>query len=122
MANTSELTSVSSQETYLPKAKQSSTEKLEVYSRGARGSECLSSTKWLTHCCKLIYRIPTVSRAGDGGGSDDVYLPRVRPDEGQPRGRRCQQPLTVWGATRQSTRLTALNKMIECHVSCGRVK
>ena len=82
MANTSDMTYVSSQGTYLPKAKQSSTEKLEVYSKGARGSECLNSTKWLTHCCKLIYRISTVSRAGDDGGSDDVYLTRVRPDEG----------------------------------------
>ena len=82
MANTSELTYVSAQRTYLRKATKSSTEKLEVYSKGARGSEFLSSTKWLTHYSKLNYRTTTVSRASDGGGSDDVYLPRVRPDEG----------------------------------------
>ena len=95
MANTSELTYVSSQGTYLPKATKSSTEKLEVSFKGARGSECLNSTKLLAHYCKLNYITTKVSRARDGGGSDDVYLPRVRPDEGAATWQGYQQPLTV---------------------------
>ena len=99
-----------------------SIEKFVFIPRRAQGHECLNSTEWLTHYFQLNYRTTTVSRAGDGGGSDDVHLPLVRPDEGAATWQEMSTAVDSVGCHTSIKRLNALNKMIECHVSCGRVK
>ena len=54
-----------------------------------------------------------MSRAGDGGGSADVYLPRVRPDAGAATWQEMSTAVDSVGCHTSLNRLTTLNKMIE---------